>query len=212
MIAALFPPFAVGNQLPLISLDDGYLSLAPSLAACLSSFALDFAARTKVGGTHLNFFIANQIPVLPPDVSRAPSPWAPQRPLSSWTKDRVLELAYSAVDMGGFAIDLDYPDKPFAWDIARRFEIRCELEAGFFHLYGVSRDDVDYVMETFPIVKRKDEDAHGTYRTKDRILEIYDAMQRAVDTGVPYQTSLDPPPGDPRASHKSARSTAASAS
>ena len=54
-------------------------------------------------------------------------------------------------------------------------------------LYGLARDDVDY-METFPIVKRKDEAAHGEYRTKRVILEIYDAIQRAKESGQPYQT------------------------
>ncbi len=58
------------------------------------------------------------------------------------------------------------------------------------------RDAVDYIMDTFPIVK-KDEKAHGTYRTKDTILEIYDAMAEAIRTGHPYQTRLDPPPGPP---------------
>ena len=64
---------------------------------------------------------------------------------------------------------------------------------------GLARDDVDY-METFPIVRRKDEAAHGrgAYRTKRVILEIYDAMQRASESGQPYQTLLDPPPADPR--------------
>ena len=46
-------------------------------------------------------------------------------------------------------------------------------------------------METFPIVKRKDEAAHGEYRTKRVILEIYDEMQQAMDSGQPYQTRLD---------------------
>ena len=64
-----------------------------------------------------------------------------------------------------------------------------------FHLYGVDPDGVDYVMETFPIVKRKDLAAHGEYRTKRLILEVYDAMQKAIDTGTEYQTVLDPPPG-----------------
>jgi hypothetical protein len=63
------------------------------------------------------------------------------------------------------------------------------------------RDDVDYIMETFPIVKRKDEARHGEYRTKRLILEIFDEMQRAADTGVSYQTRLDPPPADPRVAH-----------
>ncbi len=56
-------------------------------------------------------------------------------------------------------------------------------------------------MDTFPIVKRKDEAAHDEYRTKRVILDIYDAMQQAIETGQPYQTLLDPPPADPRVAH-----------
>ena len=73
--------------------------------------------------------------------------------------------------------------------------MRAELDAAFFRLYGIDRDDVDYIMETFPIVKRKDIQQHGTFRTKDLILQIYDAMAEATCTGKPYQTILDPPPG-----------------
>ena len=67
--------------------------------------------------------------------------------------------------------------------------------------FATPRDDVDYIMETFPIVKRRDVAAHGEYRTKRVILEIYDAMRQAMDTGEPYQTRLDPPPADPRCCH-----------
>jgi len=56
-------------------------------------------------------------------------------------------------------------------------------------------------METFAIVKRKDEQQHGEYRTKRIILEIYDAMQEAIETGRPYQTRLDPLAADPRVAH-----------
>jgi len=41
----------------------------------------------------------------------------------------------------------------------------------------VERDDVDYILETFPIVKRKDVEKHGDYRTKLVILDIYDRLQ-----------------------------------
>jgi len=54
---------------------------------------------------------------------------------------------------------------------------------------------VDYIMETFPVVKRKDEQHYGTYRTKELILEVYDAMADAIRSGKPYQTILNPPPG-----------------
>ena len=60
---------------------------------------------------------------------------------------------------------------------------------------------VDYIMDTFPIVKRKDEQKYGDYRTKRVILEIYDKMAEAMRTGIPYKTILDPPPADPRVAH-----------
>jgi hypothetical protein len=43
--------------------------------------------------------------------------------------------------------------------------------------------------------------AHGEYRTKRVILEIYDEMQRAMVTGEPYRTHLDPAAADPHMAH-----------
>ncbi|GAI98467.1 unnamed protein product [marine sediment metagenome] len=80
--------------------------------------------------------------------------------------------------------------------------VQAELESTLLwpdplRYFPTPRDAVDYIMETFPIVKKKDIKAHGRYRTKVTILEIYDDKQRAIDTGIPYQTRLDPPPGPP---------------
>lgn len=59
-----------------------------------------------------------------------------------------------------------------------------------------------YIMDTFPIVRRKDEEKYDSdYRTKRVILEIYDAMQEAIRSGHPYRTRLDPPPADPSMAH-----------
>ncbi len=81
--------------------------------------------------------------------------------------------------------------------------MRCELDAAYFHLYGVSRDDAVYIMDTFPSVKRKDEQKYSKdYRTKRVILEIYDAMVEAIRMGHAYQTRLDPPPADSRAAYQ----------
>jgi hypothetical protein len=63
-----------------------------------------------------------------------------------------------------------------------------------FHFYGVARDDVDHIMESFWLVKKDDEKTHGRYRTKEAILAVYDAMQTASDSGTPYTSPLDPPP------------------
>ena len=57
-------------------------------------------------------------------------------------------------------------------------------------------------MESFPIVKRRDEEKFGHYRTKTLILDVYRKMADASATGVPYETILDPPPADPLVSHQ----------
>ncbi|MEV1328540.1 DNA methyltransferase [Micromonospora costi] len=192
-IIGAFPRTAVGNNLPVSTLTNQGGFLGASLAGILSSFVFDFAARLKVGGTHLNFFISQQLPVLPPESVRVHD---------QFVRARVLELAYTAHDMAPFARDLGDEGAPFRWDEDRRAVIRAELDALFFHLYGTSRDDVDYIMETFPIVKRRDEAKHGRYRTKELILAEYDRMAAAgvsltnpLIDGENYTSTLTPPPG-----------------
>ena len=93
----------------------------------------------------------------------------------------VIELSYTAWDMAPFASDLGHDGPPFRWDEERRALIRAELDALMFHLYGVSREDADYIMDTFPIVRRKDEAVHGEFHTKHLILDRYDAMTAAFE-------------------------------
>jgi hypothetical protein len=110
-------------------------------------------------------------------------------------RQRVLELSYTAQDMTSFARDLADDGSPFRWDEERRALMRAELDALFFHLYGVTQADVDYIMDTFPIVKRHELEHLGEFRTKRLILERYDEMTKAIRADEPYQTILDPPPG-----------------
>lgn len=176
--------------------NNGRSILAGLLSSALNSFALDYVARQSVGGTHLNFFILKQLPVPAPYAFYEQCKWDTSRSIAEWKLPAFLELTYTALDIAPFARDLGFDGPPFRWDEHRRFLLRCELDAAFFYLYGIERGDVDYIMETFPIVKRKDEEEHSEYRTKRVILEIYDEMQKAIETGVPYQTRLDPPPAN----------------
>ena len=98
-------------------------------------------------------------------------------------------------------MDQGYIGPPFRWDEERRFLIRCELDAAYFRLYGVPKEDVEHVLESFALVREKDVEQFGEYRIKRVLLEIYDAMAEAEVSGVPYQTVLDPPPADARVAH-----------
>ncbi|SNT48738.1 N-6 DNA Methylase [Streptosporangium subroseum] len=189
------------SLLPVAGAGDSFLlalarhDMAAMLYANLASLVLDFVARQKVAGTNITFNYVTQLAVLPPASYEQQCPWQLESRLDHWVRVRVLELSYTAYGMESFARDMGDKRAPFVWEEERRALLRAELDAAFFHLYGVSRDDVDYIIDTFPIVKRKDEATYGEYRTKRLILEIYDAMQDAVDGRKPYQTLLDPPPG-----------------
>lgn len=188
MITALMPAVGVGHKFLLA------MSQSPELlGAAWSSFVFDYIARQSIGGTSMSFFIVKQLPV--------PEP-ASLLVHAAFITSRVLELSYTARDMKGFATNLGDAGAPFIWDEDRRAVIRAELDALFFHLYGINRDDVDYILETFPIVKRKDEAKYGTYRTKELILSIYDRMVVAgvsltspLIDGENFTTTLNPAPG-----------------
>ncbi|MBL8202642.1 MAG: N-6 DNA methylase [Blastocatellia bacterium] len=172
-------------------------SHAACLLASLNSFVVDYVSRQKIGGPNMTVGVISQVPSLSPATYNQDFSLINEtQTLRRWILSRVLELTYTAYDLQGFAEDCGYTGEPFRWDEARRFLLRAELDAAYFHLYGIARADVDYILDTFPIVKRKDEAQHGEYRTKRVILEIYDAMQQAITTGQPYQTLLDPPPAN----------------
>lgn len=191
IISSLIPKSAVGDKFLLAFTG----SSAAVLQANLSSFVLDFCARQKHAGASFKYYLMKQLPVLPPKRFRESAPWEPGSTLAEWIEARVLELTYTAWDMEPFARDLGDDGPPFVWDEARRVQIRAELDAAFFLLYGVARDDVGYIMDTFSYRRKLDEAAHGTYRTKDLILARYDALAAAEGTGEPYRSPLAPPPG-----------------
>ncbi|MEU0438688.1 DNA methyltransferase [Streptomyces sp. NPDC006186] len=190
LIATVAPAHGFGHKF--------LLALAPQaalLAAVWSSFIVDYTARQAIGGTSMSYFIVRQLPVPRPEQLA---------PHASFIKSRVLELTYTTNDMIPFARDLGDFGTPFRWDPDRRAAIRAELDAFFFHLYGVSRDDADHILGTFNVTRDNDIKTHGEYRTKNLILAEYDRMAAAGLTlenplvegeGGNYQSTLNPPPG-----------------
>jgi hypothetical protein len=200
-IFSIIPAMLCGDTLHVISLDSQNIGEELYFASCTSSFIFDYITRQKLGGTHLKYFLVKQLAVLPPERYTAICQWDTRASVGAWICPRALELSYTAWDLEPFAKNCGYDGPPFRWDEERRFLLRCELDAAYFHLYGIARDDVDYIMDTFPIVKRKEEEKYEEYRTKRVSLEIYDEMQKAIESGEPYQTRLDPVPADAAVAH-----------
>lgn len=189
----------IGSVLPAHGVGDKFLlAFSPQdpaiLLAVFDSFVFDYVTRQKAAGTALKYFTVRQLPAAThKELSQLNTIVGDD--VSSWIVARSLELAYTSRDLASFAKYNGDEGTPFRWNGGRRELLRAELDAALFHVYGLGRDDVVYVMETFPTVKKRDEAAHGTYRTKDLILDVYDRMAQARETGGEYQTLLDPPPG-----------------
>ena len=140
----------------------------------------DFVARQKVGGTNLNFFYVEQLPILPPS--------AYDEAALAFIVPRVLELTYTSHSMAPFAQDLGYEGPPFAWDEDRRARLRAELDAWYALAYGLTRDELRYVLdpkdvmgadypsETFRVLQNNEMKKHGEYRTRRLVLAAYDEL------------------------------------
>jgi hypothetical protein len=185
VISAVVPLAGVGNQMP--------LALFPRIKdrrtigafyGNLCSLVFDVVARHKTGGTHMNFFIFKQLPILPPD---------------RYTEDdlayivpRVLELTYTAHDLAAWAKDLGHNGPPFPFNPERRAQLRAELDAYYARLYGLTRDELRYILdpadvmgddypsETFRVLKNGEMREFGEYRTQRLVLAAWDQLNGVV--------------------------------
>ncbi|MFF2205239.1 Eco57I restriction-modification methylase domain-containing protein [Streptomyces sp. NPDC058145] len=197
-IPAFFPRSAALNTLPL-ELPHVSPRLVAGLVAAQSSLVFDYVSRQKVSDAHMKLFLWKQLPVPTPAILE---------PHLLFLLPRILELVYSAYDMTPLARDFGDGGQPFQWDEERRARLRAELDAYFFHLYGISRADTDYILESFQSesggLKNNEIAKLGEYRTKRLVLAEYDRMAAAGltlenpltegESGT-YRSTLTPPPG-----------------
>jgi hypothetical protein len=183
VVATIFPRVGVGNNLSLMIFDskNGPHRIA-ALVGSLASLACDYFARHKVAGTHLNFFVYEQLPILPPETYGKDS--------LSFIVPRVLELIYTSYAMAPFARDLGFDGSPFTWDEDRRAVLRAELDAWYARAYGLTRDELRYVLdpadvkgadypsETFRVLKQNEIARFGEYRTARLVLAAYDQLMK----------------------------------
>lgn len=192
VIASIIPRVGVGHTMPLFM-----TAMKPHRVAALfgnlNALVLDFVARVKIGGTHLTYSYLNQFPVLPP---------------SHYSEDnlgfivpRILELTYNARDMEPWAKDLGYNGEAFAFDPYRRACLRAELDAYYAKLYGLTRDELRYILdpadvmgedypsETFRVLKNNELKEFGEYRTRRLVLEAWDKLheESTEEKVVPLQ-------------------------
>jgi hypothetical protein len=154
------------------------------LVADFNSFVHDFVVRQKLHGQTLNWFIVEQLPVVPAEqYSRRIGDCTAE----AIVKDHVLRLTYTAHDMAPFAREMGFVERdgsvkpPVTWNEGERRHLRARLDALFFILYGVTdEDDIRYILSTFPIVERKERESFGGVYLSCELILWY---KRALEAG-----------------------------
>ena len=181
-ISSVMPVAGVGHSMPL-----WFTRQTPQLMgaflANMSALVFDYVVRQKLGGTNMTYGYYMQFPVLPPNRYTDAD--------LAFIVPRVLELTYTAHDLKPWAADLGYAGPPFPFDPDRRAQLRAELDAYYARLYGLSRDELRYILdpadvmgedypsETFRVLKNNETRAFGEYRTQRLVLAAWDALQGA---------------------------------
>lgn len=176
---SVIPRFGVGHTMPLM-----FSKESPNKTSCLianlNSIVLDYVARQTVSGTHLTYGFLKQFPIL------RPAFYNEHR--LAFIVPRVIELTYTSHALTDFARDLGYGGLPFAWDEARRAHLRAELDAAYAHFYGLTRDELRYILdpadiygpdfpsETFRVLKERECRQYGEYRTARLVLAAWDRL------------------------------------
>jgi hypothetical protein len=141
----------------------------------------------------LTYGYFKQFPVLPPDRYTEAD--------LAYIVPRVLELTYTAHDLAGWARSLGHNGPPFPFAPERRAQLRAEIDAYYARLYGLTRDELRYILdpaavlgddypsETFRVLKNKELREFGEYRTQRLVLAAWDALAaHAVSAPFPAQS------------------------
>ena len=85
--------------------------------------------------------------------------------------------------------------EPFRWDEEGRAQLRAELDAYYARLYGLTRDELRYILdpkevhgedfpsETFRVLKDKEIRLYGEYRTRRLVLEAWEGCRQRMRSG-----------------------------
>ncbi len=180
-IVSFIPFSAVNHKLPLL-----FLEHSPEMQCIFvangSSLVFDYVVRQKLGGTDMTYFYLKQLPFLPPTAYSEQD--------LAYISQRVLELTYTSHSMQPLAKTLGYEGEPFAWDEERRSKLKAELDAYYAKLYGLTREELAYILDptvkypkkcptvTFPGLRAKEEKKYGEYRTQRLVLAAFDNLSQ----------------------------------
>lgn len=179
IVTALTSKYGYGNTLPLI-IPDSSIAIEDSicLIGILNSLVVDYCVRLKVNGAHINLYIIKQIPVINNKYLTEAD--------RKFIVPRVSKLICGSAEICR------------AWEVSKkdmnsvnqRLSIRCEVDAYIAQRYGLTRKDLEFILDpseaetedypsvTFPGLKKKEMKLYGEFRTRRLVLEAFDKLEK----------------------------------
>ncbi len=148
MYASLIGDMPCGNVVPVLQPERHDIIGTLSLVACLNSFIYDYALRCRLGGLHLNYFVVEETPLIPPYGLRS-------TPCAQFAAQLNLIMPYFApqwLEMRAVYPQLNEQNWRRLWAITphERLRLRCILDAIIAELYGLSYDDFAWMLRDDP--------------------------------------------------------------
>lgn len=181
MITTVLPKVAVGHSLSMAKFANASPFEVAAYLGNTCTLIFDYVVRNKLGGLNFSYYILKQLPIIPPTFYSKED--------LAFIVYRVLALTYTAYDLKSWAEDLGYNGEPFTFDPDSRAILRSELDAYYAKLYGLTRDELRYILdpadvmgadypsETFAVLKRSEIKEFGEYRTQRLVLEAWDKLE-----------------------------------
>jgi Eco57I restriction-modification methylase len=173
MIGTLIPPGCIcGDSAPTITFKTEFEWAYMIWLSVANSFSMDFLARKKVA-LHLTHTLVDSLPF-------------PRLAIDDKRVPRIAELALRLCCTGPEMIAYWNSVAPHGWvdpvpddhippcltDEEQRLEARAELDVIVARdLFGLTRDEMEYILGTFPIVERKEREKYGSFRSRELILQ-----------------------------------------
>jgi methylase of polypeptide subunit release factors len=181
-IGTIIPLYPCGHSAPVLTFNDGDLAEKPVLFTTLfTSFVFDFALQQSLGGANLSYYILKQLPMPTPETLDELEVSTSKKTISlrNYLLKRGGELIWTShsLDQLGQEISSTLGDGPFKWDQERRSQLRAEIDAAVAKAYYLSREDFEYILDSFEILEEIEQEEYGEYKRKKECLNAFDKLE-----------------------------------
>lgn len=183
LVAALIPPHTIcGHKVPSLTFEPADSGWVVSVwLAIANSYAMDFLARKKIS-LSMSYTLVDSLPF--PRLGR-------DDPRARALVERCARLSCTGREMDTFwdrlANDGWVPQRassaelPGELDEEFRLQLHAEIDAIVARdLFELTRNEVEYILGTFPTQQRYQEAAYGEFRSRRLILEAFDNLTLAM--------------------------------